>query len=265
MDENSVQLGASGAGGAAAGHGWHTSYWPLVVSVGVLFLVPLSFMSWAVYKSAAMTFISLGIGVPLTFIAIAGWVKEGIEDKYGYGAGHSVWAMPLFIAAEALIFVGFFAAYWALRLGAANWPPAGTPEKGFTIPIIMTIILVASSVTIHLAESQIEREEPDRGSFILWLVVTMALGAVFLGMTVFEWNTLFHEGFNLSTNIYSTAFYSITGFHASHVLVGLGIFLCVLIPAIGGKVNHSFVKAASMYWHFVDVVWFFVVSQVYFW
>lgn len=244
---------------------WHTSYWPLLVSFGILFLVPLSFITYFVYKSAFLAAVSLGIGAPLTIISIAGWVKEGIEDKHGYSQGISVWAMPLFIIAEALLFVAFFAAYWALRLMSPSWPPAGTPEISHSIPILMTAILIASSFTIHLAEMNIEEERYDRSKFLTWLVLTIALGSVFLGLSAYEWSHLIEHGFTARTNIFSTAFYSITGFHGSHVLVGLGIFVCVLLPAIAGKVSKPFVKAASVYWHFVDVVWLFVVTQVYFW
>ena len=243
---------------------WHTSYWPLLISFGVLFLVPLAFISHFVYKSAFLSTASLGIGAPLTLISIAGWVKEGIEDKHGYSKGLSVWAMPLFIVAEALLFVAFFAAYWAMRLSAPSWPPAGTPEISHLIPVIMTVILVASSFTIHLAEIRME-EHDDRGGFLAWLIVTIALGSVFLGLSAYEWSHLIGEGFTARTNAFSTVFYTITGFHGSHVFVGLGIFVCVLLPALAGKLSKPFVKAASIYWHFVDIVWLFVVTQVYFW
>lgn len=242
---------------------WHTSVWPLLMSVGILFLAPLAFAFYFVYQNPLLAAISLGIGAPLTIISIAGWVKEGFEDEHHYSEGHSIWAMPIFILAEALLFVGFFAAYWVLRLTQPSWPPQGTPEMPLLIPIIMTIVLVSSSVTIHFAEKRLE--EDDRSGFTTWLIITIALGALFLGFTGFEWNELWHEGFTPKTNVYSTAFFSLTGFHGSHVLVGLAIFLCALIPALAGKISKPYVTAASMYWHFVDIVWFFVVSQVYFW
>ncbi|HBR16239.1 MAG: hypothetical protein A3G39_05960 [Deltaproteobacteria bacterium RIFCSPLOWO2_12_FULL_43_16] len=244
---------------------WHTSVWPLALSIGVLFLAPLSFIFYFVYKNPMISAITLGIGAPLTLISIIGWVKEGMEDAHGYSEGHSVWAMPIFVVAEAMLFIGFFAAYWATRLTAPVWPPAGTPDMPVTIPLIMTAILVASSITIHMAEKNLEHEPGSKGGFLNWLIITIILGATFLGLSAYEWSELMHKGFNIKTNIYSTSFFSLTGFHGSHVLVGLGIFACALIPAFAGKVNKPFVKAASIYWHFVDVVWFFVVSQVYFW
>lgn len=241
---------------------WHTSIWPFILSVGILFLVPLAFSFYFVYKNPLLAVIAFGIGAPLTLISIVGWVKEGIEDKHHYNEGHSIWAMPIFVLVEAMLFIGFFAAYWVLRFTAPVWPPQGTPEMPLTIPIIMTIILLSSSGTIYLAESKME--EGDNSNFIKWLMVTIALGALFLGFKALEWTDLFHEGFLPKTNIYSTAFFSLTGFHGSHVLVGIGMFICALIPAFVGKVNKAYVTSVSIYWHFVDVVWLFVVSQVYF-
>ena len=230
-----------------------------------MFLIPLSFGFYFVYQKPLYATICLGIGAPLVLLSIAGWVREGIADEHGISEGLSIWAMPFFIVAEALLFVGFFAAYWATRLTAPFWPPAGTPEISTIVPIIMTVILVSSSFTIHMAEKYVEPEHYNRSSFIFWLVTTMVLGLGFLGMSAFEWTELYHEGFKFDTNIFSTSFFSITGFHGSHVMVGLGIFVAVLLPALAGKINKTFVSAASMYWHFVDIVWFFVVSQVYFW
>lgn len=242
---------------------WHTSVWPLVLSVGVLFLAPLAFAFYFVYKMPMVAAIFLGIGAPLIIISIAGWVKEGMEDIHNYSEGHSIWAMPIFILAEAMLFIGFFAAYWVTRLSQPSWPPAGTPEMPVIIPVIMTVILISSSITIHFGEKRLE--EGDNKGFITWLIITMLLGTLFLGFTGFEWSELWHEGFTPKTNIYSSAFFSLTGFHGSHVLVGIGMFLCALIPAFGGKISKPYVTTASMYWHFVDIVWFFVVSQVYFW
>ncbi len=246
-------------------HEWETSPWPLVLSVGILFLAPFAFSMYFVYDSLFLSVISLGIGVPLTLIAIIGWAKESIGpiNIYTKEQGLGIGAMPFLIIAEAFIFIAFLVSYWALRLMSDTWPPEGSPHIGYTTPIIMTIILVSSSFTMHIAEHKLEHD--DRKGFISFLVVTIILGAIFLGLSASEWSHLLHSGFKTSTNIYGTAFYSITGFHASHVVVGLGMFFCALIPAIGGSISKTFVKSASMYWHFVDIIWFFVVSQVYFW
>ncbi len=239
---------------------WDTSTAPLIISLGILFLC-LAFIVFFVYHSGLAAIISLGIGTPLIIGGIVIWVNETIDVE---SEGLSVPSMGWFILAEAMIFMSLFANYWLQRLLTPDWPPAGTPaEMPVAIPLIMTVLLVSSSFTIHAGEARLEND--DRAGFVKWLAITMLLGAAFLGMSLFEWGHLVGQGFNVSTNVYSTSFYSITGFHASHVLVGLCIFLTMLLPAMKNKVNSGLVKAGALYWHFVDIIWFFVVSQVYFW
>ncbi len=242
-------------------HHWEYSYYPLILAAGIFFAVPLAFASMFQYENGLMAAIFAGIGVPLIVIGIAGWTAEGISDKQGQG--YAVSGIPIFIVSEAMIFLCLFISYWMLRLSAPEWPPEGSPEIGVGLPIIMTFVLVASSFTYHFGEIKMEAE--DGSGFIKWLIISMVLGTVFLLMTGYEYNHLLSQGFEWGTNAKSTAFYSITGFHASHVLVGLCIFLTVLIPAFAGNINQTFVKSAGIYWHFVDIVWFFVVSQIYLW
>ena len=241
---------------------WEVSPWPLVISIGILFLVPLAFAFKFVYNQPMVAVLCLGVGAPVIIAGIAGWISEAIEGGHG-PVGLSIPAMGWFILAEAMIFVSFFASYWYMRLKAPDWPPAGTVELPVLMPLIMTFILVASSFTIHISEEKLEHN--DRAGFLKWLIITMLLGISFLSMSVYEWTHLFHEGFTFSTNAYSTAFFTITGFHGAHVFVGLGIFISILVPALMGKFSVNFVKVGSLYWHFVDIIWFFVVSQVYFW
>jgi cytochrome c oxidase subunit 3 len=240
---------------------WGTSPWPFLMSIGILLMLPLAFAFYLVYDKPLLAVLCLGLGVPVVVLSIGGWLKEALAETESRLAAS---AMPFFIVAEAFIFVAFFAAYWVTRLGAASWPPAGTPaEMPVLVPVIMTITLVASSVTIHFAEMELEGGNKD--TFCKWLIITILLGTAFFCMSAYEWNHLFGGGFDFKTNIYSTSFYSITGFHASHVLVGIGIFITILIPALAGRVSTTLVKSGGVYWHFVDIIWFFVVSQVYFW
>lgn len=239
---------------------WETSPWPLILAVGILFLLPFAFALRFAYHQPMAAVISLGIGVPLIVAAIAGWVREAVG---GHGEGLAFPAMGWFILAEAMIFVSFFASYWFMRLSAPVWPPAGTVELPKIMPMVMTAVLVASSLTIHYGEALLHKG--DRKGFVYWLLATMALGLVFLGMSAYEWSHLLHQGFAFETNAYSTVFYTITGFHGAHVMVGFGIFLALLFPVLKGRINDGFVKTAGLYWHFVDIIWFFVVSQVYYW
>lgn len=251
------------AGGAHHEHHWETSWAPLVLVTGIFLLVPIGFAGYFVYENQLMTIIGAGLGVPLILAGVSKWVQEGMSQE-NLVVGVSMVGLPIFIVSEIFIFLGLFASYWMMRLSAGNyWPPEGTPEINTTIPLIMTVILVSSSLTMHVAEVKLDKK--DNSGFNKWLMITILLGVIFLGCTIYEYNHLIHAGFIPSTNAYSTAFYSITGFHASHVFVGLATFVAVLIPALKGKTNHSFVVCASVYWHFVDIVWFFVVSQIYFW
>lgn len=239
---------------------WETSVWPLVLGVGILFALPLAFSLHFVYQQSLLAVLCLGVGVPLTVAAVAGWVSEALA---GPGEGLSTPAMGWFILAEALIFVGFFAAYWFARLSALAWPPAGSVPMPKLVPAVMTLLLVSSSFAFHVAETRLERG--SRESFVAWLGITLGLGAGFVVFSGYEWGELMAAGFRVHTNVFGTAFYSLTGFHAAHVIVGLGIFAAILLPALAGRVNARFVRAGGIYWHFVDIVWLFVVSQVYFW
>ncbi|MBF0583556.1 MAG: heme-copper oxidase subunit III [Magnetococcales bacterium] len=245
-------------------HHWETSVAPMLVVGGVLFLVVFGFIGWFSYHSALMTILSVGIGVPLLVAGIAKWTSEGLTHK-PLVEGLSPVALPIFIVSEVFIFLSLFVAYWTMRLSAgADWPPAGTPtEMNLVLPIIMTVILVSSSLTYHVAELKLEHS--DLSGFRSWVLISMLLGLLFLGCTTYEYGHLLHQNFTPSTNAYSTAFYSITGFHASHVLVGLGVFLAVWLAAVRGMSNKYFAFCAGLYWHFVDIVWFFVATQVYYW
>lgn len=237
---------------------WGTSIWPFVISVGVLALA-LAFTFQFVYHNSFAAVISLGLGLPLILGGVAGWTNEAM----GHGEGLSFASMGWFILAEAMIFLSCFVAYWFARLDAPSWPPAGSVALPKLLPLVMTAALVASSLTIHRAEHFLHAG--DRSGLVNWLLLTIALGLGFLGMSAYEWNHLIHEGFTIKTNIFGTVFFSITGLHGSHVLVGLAIFLAGLFPAMKGKLSPGYWRTAGLYWHFVDIVWFFVVSQVYFW
>ena len=237
---------------------WDTSIWPFVISFGILALA-LAFSFNYVYHKPFAAVLSLGIGIPLILAGIAGWTSEAM----GKGEDLSFGAMGWFILAEAMIFLSLFVAYWYLRLNAVVWPPAGSVPLPKLMPAVMTVILVSSSLTIHRAEDLLHIG--DRSGYIRWLLGTIALGLVFLGMSGYEWSHLMQEGFNVGTNVQSTIFFCITGLHGSHVVVGLAIFIAGLFPALRGTLDEGFVRTAGLYWHFVDIIWFFVVSQVYYW
>ncbi len=247
-------------------HHWESSWAPMAIAFGVLLLVPAAFALKFIYQQPLAAIIAAGIGTPLVVAGVAKWIHEGATQHAAISNVSPV-GVGVFIIGEILIFLGLFASYWTLRLSASvkgvPWPPAGTPHLNLVLPLVMTAILVASSLTYHVAEERLDHGR--KGAFMLWLILSIALGAAFLSCTAFEYTHLFEEGFIPSTNQYSAAFYSLTGFHGSHVMVGLLSFLFILVGTTFGRVHPMLVKVAGIYWHFVDVVWFFVASQVYFW
>ncbi|CAK0763257.1 Heme-copper oxidase subunit III [Azospirillaceae bacterium] len=243
-------------------HHWETSLAPLALVVGVVCLLPAAFISYFVYEDLKLASIFMGFGTPIVLFAVSKWVNEGMTQP-SIAPGLAAVGLPLFIVSEIFIFLAMFAAYWMFRLFAVSWPPAGSPEMPTGMPLLMTALLVTSSVTAHVAEEK--EAHGDVSGLRTWLMLTILLGLAFLSCTAYEYTHLIGHGFVPGVSVFSTAFFGITGFHASHVMVGLFAFLFVLIPAFRGRTNKTFLQCVSVYWHFVDVVWFFVVSQIYFW
>ncbi|NJM95362.1 MAG: heme-copper oxidase subunit III [Acaryochloridaceae cyanobacterium CSU_5_19] len=161
----------------------------------------------------------------------------------------------VFLVSESMLFLGLFVAYFAFRVVTPLWPPAGTPELELILPGINTIILLSSSFVIHRADTAI-KEKGDVKAARGWFLVTMAMGATFLVGQVYEYQ---HLGFGLTTNLFASTFYVLTGFHGLHVFVGLLLMSAVLWrsrrPGHYSQTNHFGIEATEVYWHFVDVIW----------
>jgi cytochrome c oxidase subunit 3 len=158
----------------------------------------------------------------------------------------------VWLASEVMFFGGLFAAYFTLRSQASTWPPRGV-QLETTTTVIATIVLIASSGTMHLATQALRRG--DRLGTQRWLLVTLGLGALFLANQVREFLVL---DFGVSSSSYGSIYYTMTGFHGLHVLAGL-VLLVVAAVVIGGGASKerrsAGVEAVAYYWHFVDVVW----------
>ena len=168
--------------------------------------------------------------------------------------------MILFIASEVMFFAALFGAYFTIRAGADGWPPAGT-HLDVVLPALATGVLVASSATVHLAAAG--AENGDRAKTSRWLLITIALGAVFLGAQAVEYSQL---DFSLSDHAYGTLFYSMTGFHGLHVFAGIVTLGLVWVKNARGQISTERsgpVVAASLYWHFVDIVWVLLFATLY--
>ncbi len=180
------------------------------------------------------------------------------------GISSSLLGMVLFIASEIMFFGGLFGAYFTIRSAATQWPPPDTPHLSAPYAAILTTILVASSVTMQFGVWAIRKNDQRR--LILWLAVSLLLGAIFLCMQALEYVNLIEEGLTLSSGVYGSTFYTLTGFHGAHVAGGAAFILIVLLRARSGQFTaryHDTVEMASYYWHFVDVVWLGLFSTIY--
>jgi len=171
-------------------------------------------------------------------------------------------AMLSLITGESAIFTIFVVAY-VYYIGKSLTPPY--PQQVLEIPFFNTICLLSSSVTIWLAERQIERGKMR--AFAAWWALTIALGAIFIAGTAREWHKLIYvDGLTLRTNLFGTTFYSLVGLHATHVVVGLIGLLTILLFTLTGHVREGHterIQVFALYWHFVDAVWVVVFTVVY--
>jgi cytochrome c oxidase subunit 3/cytochrome o ubiquinol oxidase subunit 3 len=171
-------------------------------------------------------------------------------------------AMLSLIAAEVAIFTIFVVAY-LFYLGKSLTGPL--PRDVLSVPIVYTICLLSSSLTIHMAAKCLRQGSVPLFR-VLWLA-TLTLGAAFLYGTGTEWYRLIYkEGFTISTNLFGTTYYSLVGLHAFHVVVGLLSLSIVMVFTMAGGVGSEHaerIDVLSLYWHFVDVVWIVVFTVVY--
>jgi len=166
------------------------------------------------------------------------------------------------VLTESALFTIFVVAYLFYIGKSATGP---YPNQVLELPILATVCLLSSSLTVVLAERAFRRGN-NRG-FQLWWLVTIILAAVFLGATALEWHKLiFRDHLTISTNLFGTTFYSLVGLHASHVIVGLILLVLVFILSLRGHVTQAHaehVEMLSWYWHFVDGIWIIVFTVVY--
>jgi cytochrome c oxidase subunit 3 len=191
------------------------------------------------------------------------------HDSHG-GISNPVLGMLLFITSEVMFFGGLFAAYFSLRANSIQWPPDNpATHEAFHLAIFpfvgpATVLLILSSFTCQIAVWGIRSD--DRTKFLRAMTVTVVLGIIFLGMQMIDYTALGAEGLTLSSGTYGTTYYTLTGFHGAHVFGGVIMLSVVLYRGMAGQFNsrhYDAVEAASLYWHFVDVVWILLFSLLY--
>ena len=171
--------------------------------------------------------------------------------------------MWLFLASDCLFFGSFIAAYLLYRGRSLVGP---YPEDLFDIPFtsVSAFVLLMSSVTMVLALAAIQRGNVR--NMRIWLFTTAVLGTLFIAGQVFEFTEFNHEGLSLSTNLFGTTFFVLTGFHGAHVTVGVFILMSMFIVSMRGCIQQKdslAVELAGLYWHFVDIVWIVIFTLIY--
>ena len=276
------------------------SAWPIIGAIG-LFLIAFGAGNYVQQLATEKTsggYILLA-GFAVIIFMIFGWFKTVIDESmaglYSPQMDRSFrQGMSWFIFSEIMFFGAFFGALFYARMisvpwlgGASNnamtqevlwpafeavWPLVKTPDGTTTeampwtgLPLINTIILLTSSVTLHFAHTSLEKD--NRQPLLMWLALTVILGIVFLGLQVEEYSHAYQEmGLTLSSGVYGNTFFLLTGFHGMHVTIGTLFLFILLLRIVKGHFTpdkHFAFQAGSWYWHFVDVVWLGLFIFVY--
>jgi cytochrome c oxidase subunit 3/cytochrome o ubiquinol oxidase subunit 3 len=172
-------------------------------------------------------------------------------------------AMWLFLASDCLLFGALISTYVLYR-GASPNPPY--PDDVFDIPYtsVSSFVLLASSLTMVLALAALQRGDVGRSR--VWILATAMLGLTFVGGQVYEFTAFYEEGLTLTSNVFGTSFYVLTGFHGTHVTVGILMLLTLLSFSFAGRLGPEradTVELVGLYWHFVDIVWIVIFTVVY--
>jgi cytochrome c oxidase subunit III len=172
-------------------------------------------------------------------------------------------AIWLFIIADAATFAACLLAYGFLRNGAANWP---RPFHSITNVAVMTFILLTTSLTMLLGVRS--AKAGNKSAAFRWTIITAIGGSLFALFHIREWLALIGEGMSMfhnpwGTGLFGASFFSITGLHLLHVTAGVVALLAVGIRYRRDRYNADDLEVTGLYWHFVDLVWMFVVPFVY--
>jgi cytochrome c oxidase subunit III len=197
------------------------------------------------------------------------------EGHVARGISNPILGMLLFITSEVMFFSGLFAAYFSTRardLSSDPWKAGQQilndalpgPDHPLSLIVIATILLISSSFTCQFAIWAIRRG--DRTGFLRNIAFTFILGIAFLVMQAIDYSVLFGEGLTLSSSMFGTTYFTLTGFHGAHVFGGVLMLGVILYRGMAGQFSarhHDAVEAVSFYWHFVDVVWIILFSTLY--
>jgi len=274
-----------------------TAKWPIIGSVG-MFVMMVGAANWLNTGSIGPWLVT--IGAAIIVMMIFGWFSEVIRESRAKLYNRAVDAsfrqgMIWFIFSEIMFFGAFFGALFYARMFAvpwlggegtgamtnqflwpqfeAAWPTHGPAElggdfqtiPGFGLPLINTLILLTSGVTITVAHWALKKGR--RAALLFWMIATVALASLFLVIQSYEYVHAYRDlGLTLGSGIYGSTFFMLTGFHGMHVVIGTLILIVITVRCAFGhfsKDDHFGWEAAAWYWHFVDVVWLGLFIFVY--
>ncbi len=267
------------------------SHWPITGAIALL-LMGSGAAFW--FNGHAPGPWVVAVGFAILIYMLFGWFGTVIGESEGHQYNQKVdlsfrWSMSWFIFSEVMFFAAFFGALFYVRtisvpdLGSlsskliwpefvAQWPTDGpyfdykfSTMSAMGIPLLNTILLLSSGVTITIAHHALKANH--RGQTALFLFFTVLLGFTFLGFQIFEYIHAYSDlNLKLSTGVFGSTFFMLTGFHGLHVTLGAIMLTVILIRVLKGHFtpeHHFGFEAAAWYWHFVDVVWLLLFVLVY--
>nr|YP_008081025.1 cytochrome c oxidase subunit III [Hydra sinensis]AGE65898.1 cytochrome c oxidase subunit III [Hydra sinensis] len=246
------------------------SPWPFCLSLGILYLT-LNIVAY--FHKGYLYPLLLSLIIIIVFIIF--WFVD-ISYESNIEGNHTITVLSglkigfiLFITSEILFFVSFFWAFFHSSLSPSveigvNWPPIGIiPLNPYSIPLLNTIILLSSGVSITWAHHNLI--EGNKNQTTKGLLLTICLGLIF---TIFQILEYYESSFSISDSVYGSVFFVATGFHGLHVIIGT-IFLITCLIKLNNfhftNSHHFTFESASWYWHFVDVIWLFLYISIYWW
>jgi cytochrome c oxidase subunit 3 len=198
--------------------------------------------------------------------------EQQVLDRWSGGvcpfeAGWRKVMMWTFIVTDGLLFAGFLGGYGYARLMSERWPDQADVFN-LTLIALMTFVLLSSSATMASAVGSAKTVFDKRGGTLRWILLTAVGGLLFLGMQVYEWTHVIGEGLGLSGNpwgdpLFGSYFFLMTGFHGTHVLLGVIVLIATAIRWTKGLTSPEGVELTGLYWHFVDLVWVFIFTLFY--
>ncbi len=192
--------------------------------------------------------------------------SPGILEASPFAIPSKKLVMWLFIISDAVTFAAVLFAYGYIKNASPNWPEPFKFSPSILNVMLMTFILVSSSLTMLIATRA--ARTADKAGALRWTFITVAGGILFALLHIREWLGLIHEGVRLFQNpwgspMFGATFFAITGLHLTHVVGGVIALTVVALGYKRGRYNSDDIEIWSLYWHFVDLVWMFVVPMVY--